>query len=240
MTTPTSPPPLKEALYTVTAEAVTELDPVWQLAPTEIRKALFDVLPSLVDRWSLASASVAADWYDELRAAKAIAGRFTAIVPPLDNLGAEALAGWGAQPLHELQPVNLDTPSNLLRPSDTQPATLSPLELAQSRVEGGLQKRLVNAANETVTHSAAEDPNARGWMRQTRPEACKFCVMVASRLGVFTKVTATFACHEKCYCEALPVWGGEALPVKPYKPSDKPMNAADRARVRKWIKDNLS
>jgi hypothetical protein len=56
---------------------------------------------------------------------------------------------------------------------------------------------------------------------------------------VFTKASSTFACHEHCYCEAIPAWGGQALPVGPYKPSDKPSTPQDRARVRKWITDNL-
>jgi hypothetical protein len=230
MATQSNPPPLNSALLAVTAAAAAELDPLWQLAPTDIVGGLFDTLPALIDKWGLASASAAADWYDELRAAENIAGRFTAIVPPLDDLGAEALAGWGSQPLREPPVQNLDV---------VPPEQLIPLETARYRVEGGLQKRLVNAANITVTGSAAEDPQARGYMRRTRPGACDFCVMVASRGGVFTKASATFACHEHCYCEAIPSWGGKPLPVKPYKPSDRPSTPADRARVRKWIADNL-
>lgn len=223
MTSPAkTPPPLNSSLAVVTAAAIQELDPLWVLKPAELRPALFDVLPALVDKWGMAAASVAADWYDELRDAAAVAGRFTAIVPPLDNLGAEALAGWGTDAL-KAEPVTLD----------------SPTVTAQSRVEGGLQKRLVNAANLTVTESTVQDPAARGYMRRTRPQACKFCLMVASRGGVYTKASATFACHERCYCEAVPAWGGQAMPVSPYKPSARPQTAADKARVRKWIKDNL-
>lgn len=224
-----SPPPLNTALLSIAASAADELDPIWQLEPKRIIPALFEAIPPLVDRWGVASASAAADWYDELRATEAIPGRFTAIVPRLDNLGAQALAGWGAEPLKapaELAPVELDKPN--------------PVDTARYRVEGGLQKRIVNAANLTVTESANQDPQARGWMRHTRPNACGFCKMVASRGAVYRKATATFACHESCYCTASPAWGGKPLPVGPYKPSDKPSTAADRARVRRWIKDNIS
>lgn len=230
MTSPTgtSSPPLRESLITVTGLAVQELAPVWRLPTTDLTQALFDVVPGVVQKWNLAAASVAADWYDEIRDREAIAGRFTAIVPDLGDQGAQALAGWGADALKapsEQAPVNLDQ--------------LSPVESAQYRVEGGLQKRLVNAANLTVTESAKADPKARGYMRRTRPGACRFCLMVASRGAVYTKSSATFACHEHCHCEAVPAWGGKALPVGPYKPSDRPMNAADRARVRAWIRANL-
>jgi hypothetical protein len=220
--------PLHPSLITVTAAAVSELDPIWSLPQGDITQALFDVVPGVVQRWNLAAASVAADWYDGLRESEAVAGRFRAVIPDLGDQGAQALAGWGADALKapaEQEPVQLDQ--------------LSPLQSAQSRVEGGLQKRLVNAANLTIAESSKADPNARGYMRRTRPGACKFCIMVASRGAVYTRSSSTFACHEHCYCEAVPAWGGKALPVGPYKPSDRPMNDADRARVRQWIKANM-
>jgi hypothetical protein len=220
------PPALRGLLTAVSAGAVAELAPVWQLPTPELPQALFDVLPPLVERWALASASTAAEWYDQLRESATVPGRFTAVVPPMDNLGAEPLAAWGNQAL--ATPIE-----------EISPDALPPLESARSRVEGGLQKRVVNAANLVVTESAAQDPKARGWMRVTRPGACKFCVMVASRGGVYTRATSTFACHEHCHCTAVPAWGGQELPVGPYKPSQRPQTAADRARVRKWIKDNL-
>lgn len=220
MATPSvsSPAPLNTALLTISESATAELAPLWQLELKDVIPALFEVIPPLLDRWGIASASAAADWYDELRNSQDIAGRFTAIVEPLGDLGAYALAGWAAEPLRLPEPDVLS---------------------AKARIEDGFQKRLVNSANKTVTGSAAEDPNARGYMRRTRPGACKFCIMVASRGGVYTKKSATFACHGHCYCEAVPAWGGKALPVKPYKPSDRPNNAAERARVHEWIAKNL-
>ncbi|WP_104150972.1 VG15 protein [Mycobacterium intracellulare] len=230
MTSPTQTrsQPLRESLVTVTGLAVQDLAPIWRLPTADITQALFDIVPGIVQKWNLAAASVAADWYDHLRETDAVAGHFTAIVPDIGDQGAQALAGWGAEAFKapvEHEPVELDQ--------------LSPVESARNRVEGGLQKRLVNAANLTVTESSKADPQARGYMRRTRPGACKFCLMVASRGAVYTKATATFACHEHCHCEAVPAWGGKALPVRPYKPSDRPMTAKDRARVRQWIKANL-
>lgn len=231
MTSPapvTSPPPLNTALIAVSAGAIAQLDPIWALPAPDVINALFDVLPAVIDTWGTAASSAAADWYDQLREVEDIRGHFMAIVKPLDNPGAEALAGWGSQPL---------APQPNVEP--VYPTEADALTAARSRVEGGLQKRIVNSANLTITDSANQDPQARGWMRKTRPGACKFCIMVASRGGVFTKASSTFACHENCYCTAVPAWGGKELPVGPYKPSDKPSSAADRARVRRWIADNL-
>lgn len=221
MTTASPPRPdssLAPALATISNEATAQLDPIWSLQAKDIVPTLFEVIPPLLDHWGLAAAAAAADWYDHLRDTENIAGRFAAIVEPLGDLGAKALAGWAAQPL------NLPEPD---------------LVTAQYRATGGVQKRLVNAANKTVTHSAEQDPNAKGYMRQTRAGACKFCLMVASRGGVYTKTSSTFACHEHCYCQAIPAWGGKALPVGPYKPSDRPNNTQEKARVKQWIADNL-
>lgn len=233
MTSPTQatkPPPLNSSLLVVTDAAVQELDPVWQLPPADIPIALFDTLPNLIDKWSLASASASANWYDQLREAQDVKGLFQAVIPPLDDLGPEALAGWGGQPLRKI----LEEDHPIVGDEET-----NALEATRYRVESGVQKRLVNAANATVSLSAAEDPQAHGYMRRTQPGACHFCVMVASRGAVYTKASVTFACHENCYCECLPAWGGKARPVDPYKPSDKPSTQADRDRVRRWIADNM-
>lgn len=212
-------PQLSSVLEGLSSVALDDLQYLWTLSPAELEVALFDLLPALVDTWAEASSTAAADWYDELRDDSGISGRFTAIVEPLGDLGAYALAGYAAHPLTLAEPAVL---------------------VAKSRLEDGFQKRLANAANLTVTGSANADPQARGYMRRTRSGACKFCIMVASRGAVYTERSARFACHGHCFCEAVPAWGGRALPVGPYKPSDRPQTDADRARVRKWIKDNLS
>lgn len=209
-------PRLSSALRSVTDLAVTDLAPLWSLPVAELAGALMDVVPAAVERWGEAGEAVGADWYDDLRDLDNVKGRFSAIVEPGD-LGAEALAGWAAEPL------NQDVPD---------------LSAARRRAEGGMQKRIVNAANRTVTLSAVADPAARGYMRRTKFGACRFCLMVASRGGVYTEATARFACHEHCYCEAVPAWGGRGLPVAPYRKSDRPNNAEERARVIQWIADN--
>ena len=218
MTAPVTPQSLTSVLLQLSAAGLADLNQLWGLSPSELAVALFDILPGLVDTWAEASAAAAADWYDELRDQKEISGKFNAIVEPLGDLGAYDLAGWAVQAL-----------------SLPEPDVLS----AKWRIEDGFQKSLVNAANLTVTGSAAEDPNAKGYMRRTRPGACKFCIMVASNGAIYTKKSATFACHGHCYCEAVPAWGGEPIPVKPYKPAQRPQTAKQKARVKKWIADNL-
>lgn len=208
---------LSSSLRDVTDLALAELAALWDLPVGELSGALTDLLPAAVYTYTAATSVLAADLYNVMREANDVTGDFQAVIPDAD-FGADALTGWAIEPLRLLEPK---------------------IEVARFRAESGLQKRMANAANLTMTTSAAEDPQARGYMRRTNTGACDFCRMVASRGGVFTKASSTFACHENCFCESVPAWGGRALPVKAYKPSDRPQTDADRARVREWIAANL-
>lgn len=180
---------------------------------SEVAAALHDVLPDLTETYGRAAATTAAEWYEEIRDTAGVAGRFAAIPSEAGSAGADALAGWATS-------------------EATSEASLSEL------VEGGLQRRIANAARSTVAGSSVADPMARGWQRQGVGE-CHFCEMLISRGAVYSKATADFASHDHCECEAVPVWNGRPVPVKAYKPSNRNISDADRARVRKWIQESL-
>jgi hypothetical protein len=211
-------PTLAEQIAVITSTAFEDLSPLWvSLSPQEAAEALFDMLPAIVDTWATASGAFAADWYDDQREDNEIRGRFHAIVPDLGDLGAEQLAGWGAEPLRREIPD---------------------LRLTRSRIEGGLQRRITNVARDTVMTSAIEDPQSRGWQRVARSGGCSFCVMLAGRGAIYTSKSADFGAHDFCHCSATPAWSGKEIPVKPYRPSSREITDADRARVREWIKAN--
>lgn len=216
-------PSLATDLQAVTGLAEAELEPLWTVENADqLVAVMYDVLPGAVETWSAAAQSVAADWYDAEREREEIAGTFEAIVEPIKDLGTYALVGWATAPLLQPEPD---------------------FAAARFRAVGGVQKRLANSANYTITGSSKADPQARGWMRKTRSNACDFCIMVASRGGVYTEKTARFACHERCYCRAVPAWGGRELPVQPYKPSERDLSDAQRQELnrqaRAWINSNL-
>ena len=216
-------PSLATDLQTVTGLAEADLEPLWTVENADqLVAVMYDVLPGAVETWSSAAQSVAAEWYDEEREREEIAGTFQAIVEPIKDLGVYALVGWATEPLLQPEPD---------------------FAAARYRAVGGVQKRLANSANYTITGSSAADPQARGWMRKTRPNACNFCIMVASRGAVYTEKTSRFACHERCYCRAAPAWGGRPLPVEPYKPSERDLSEAQRQELnrqaRAWINSNL-
>lgn len=216
-------PSLATDLQAVTGLAEAELEPLWTVENADqLVAVMYDVLPGAVETWSAAAQAVAADWYDAEREREEIAGTFQAIVEPIKDLGTYALVGWATAPLLQPEPD---------------------FAAARFRAVGGVQKRLANSANYTITGSSKADPQARGWMRKTRSNACDFCIMVASRGGVYTEKTARFACHERCYCRAVPAWGGRELPVQPYKPSERDLSDAQRQELnrqaRAWINSNL-
>lgn len=212
-----TPAELKVAITDLAALANNDLRALWRQVdtPAEARDALRDVLPALVVTYGQAAATIAADWYDDLRDMVAARGRFRAIPAEVDESGADVLARWGIDPLFKS-----DEPD---------------WERAKTLIAGGLQRRIANGSRLTVAHSSIEDPAADGWMRQGSGE-CGFCAMLIGRGAVYTERGADFGAHDHCKCSAVPAWGGEPRPVKPYTPSARKATDADRARVREWLR----
>src|SRR5688500_10314860 len=67
--------------------------------------ALREALPRFVEIYGAAAATLAADWYDDLREAAEVKGRFRAIPAELPDRGrTDALAGWAAGPMFSAEP----------------------------------------------------------------------------------------------------------------------------------------
>lgn len=212
MPTPTELRNAVEDLHTLAAD---DLRGLWRQVTNaeEAREALEDVLPLLVRTYGLAAGTVAADWYDDLRDELNVSGRFSAIVPAVDDQGADVLARWGIAPLFGEEPD---------------------WTRAQVLVEGGLQRRIANGARETVRLSSIEDPQAQGWQR-VASGGCSFCQLLAGRGTVYSEASADFASHDNCRCFATASFKGHPKPVQPYTPSSRDVTDADRARVREYL-----
>ena len=175
-----------------------------------VAEALGDVLPGLIDTYGSAAATLAADWYDDLRESKGMGGRFSAIPADIQDAGAHALIGWA-----------LD--------EATDDGSLVAL------LEGGLQRRVLNFGRFTITDSSLADPAADGWQRLGRGANCPFCDLLISRGSVYSEASADFASHDHCNCVAVPAFRGEPREVKAYTPSLRGSSEAARARARAWI-----
>lgn len=188
----------------------------------EVRDRLLDELPALGANYELASGSLAADWYDDLRDAAEVSGRFNAIVAPLaEDAQWSALVRWGVGPLFQSAPD---------------------MAAAQSLVQGGTQRLMANAHRNTIIESSLADPKAAGWARYGNGDTCGFCRMLIGRGAVYTEATAKFGSHDRCGCVAGPSFDG-ASRVDGFLSSTKTRNdsttAADNARARKWVENNL-
>lgn len=190
-----------------------DLDRLWQLVAdgAAADEALHDLLPAIITEYGAAGGALAAEWYDQQRERVGARGRFTAIPVEPDDRGAHALIGWA---------LNEASDDTSLR----------------SLILGGVQRRVADHVRYTVTGSAVADPQARGWQRVGAGECVTgFCDMLIGRGAVYTEATADFASHDNCKCSAVPAWGGEPVPVKPYTPSVRNITDADRERVARWL-----
>jgi hypothetical protein len=205
---------LRNSLDGLTRLAKTDLLVIWNRvdSATDAETPLRDVLPALVDSYGAAAGTIAADWYDDLRAEKGIGRRFRAAPTRIDDTGTQALVGWALK-------------------EATDDAAFRTL------IEGGMQRRILNFSRGTLTESAIADPSARGWQRVGSGE-CEFCALLIGRGEVYSEASADFASHDNCRCSAVPAFDGEPIPVKPYTPSQRNISDADRARVREYLKNS--
>lgn len=149
----------------------------------EIRDGLQDLLPRLMEVYGSAASSLAADWYDDLRDAAEVRGRFQAIVADLPDLGrVDSLARWSVSPLYNAQP---------------DPGT------ALLKVSGGFQRIIYNADRETITLSSTQDRRA-GWVRVGNG-GCDWCEQFLDGEVHFVE-GYDFDAHDHCQCIALPVF----------------------------------
>lgn len=160
------------------------LDPA---RPESVRSDLFDYVPVMVAQYGDVAATVAADFYDELRAAEGVAGRFRAPLAPVvaDEI-VNARLGFATRP---------DGP---LFTGDF--ATLTSFTVTMAN-EYALQP-----GRETVAAAAHSDNAA--YARVPESGACDFCLMLGSRGFVYSDESAgqSKKFHGKCRCNVLPVW----------------------------------
>lgn len=175
-----------KAVTALTGRAKAALIAAWPSAGSaeQVRDALLTILPAIGDEFTTAAASLAADWYDDLREERRVPGRHRSLLPePPDLARYEALARWGVSPLFTESPN---------------------VAAAQSLVSGGLGRIVANGHRDTVMLNAVADPQALGWSRYGSGSSCEFCQMLISRGDVYTEATADFEAHDHCNCIAGP------------------------------------
>lgn len=99
----------------------------------------------------------------------------------------------------------------------TQPAAS---KLALVSLQGAAARHTLSGARDTTLAAVAEDPEARGWARVPRANACAFCLMLATREGAYrTKESATTSkdgkrYHDACGCVATAIFSDVWTPPR--------------------------
>lgn len=173
---------LREASAGLNNHAARDLSVLWRDLgrAVEAETALRDILPGVIDTYGAASATLAANWYDDLREKRGVRGTFRAIPADIRDTGTQSLIGWA---LSEATDV---------------PAF-------QALILGGVQRRIANFGRQTITVSSTADPGARGWQREGGG-GCDFCAMLIGRGAVYREETADFESHDHCRCIAVPAF----------------------------------
>ena len=113
--------------------------------PEAARDALLEFMPVLVQSYGESAAAMAADWYDETRAAERVAGRYrAAMVVPDETAAIEATTRRAAGALWT------DAPNDALW-----------------MIAGRAGKYALAGARETVSHSTFRDPAVRAFTKLT-------------------------------------------------------------------------
>src|SRR5512139_3291370 len=95
----------RQALIDLTTLAKRDLFALWRsldgLSADDTRDALIALLPAIGDTYGYAAGALAADWFDDLREAAEVSGRFVAEPSEgVDEARWESLARWGVDPLY--------------------------------------------------------------------------------------------------------------------------------------------
>jgi hypothetical protein len=153
---------------------------------------------ALVNHYSLAAIGESADYYEAMRELADVLSPFrTPIVdPPSDAVVIAAI---------------------LTALSEADLAPSGDLDVAvgvQNLIEGLTQMLVMEAGRDEVWTAIENDVAAKGWARVTRPGACAFCRMLATRGPVYkTERSASFQAHHAtehgggdCQCGVEPLF----------------------------------
>ena len=174
-------------------------------SPEAAREALLEYAPILVAEYGEASAAVAAEWYEEVRA-REVGGRYTARVGGL-------------------------TPDDAVRGGVRYAAghlwTESP-ELTIAVLSGAIQRYIAYGGRDAVARNVATDPARPRYARVPAGRTtCAFCTMLASRGFVYHSEAdaqrrgrnqTQDKYHDDCDCQVVMSWDRDRPHIEGYDP----------------------
>lgn len=197
------------------SEIVDYLAGVPGLTPQQFRNSLIVQTNLVVSQYGDVAASMAAEWYDDMRLSEGVRGSFRALPQP--------------------SPYDADAVEGMVRRAVAPMFDEVPDVTAVMRtVAQNAGKYVLGASRETVRKNSFIDPKGVGFQRIARPGACDFCIMLVGRGAVYKKETAFFASHGDCNCAAVPSWdrGAPEVDVDLYEASKRTTGMSESALKR--------
>lgn len=177
--------------------AVAELVAEWPSLPIEpdaLVDPLAELLRDLIGDFSEMSATLGADFYEDLREAAEVPGTYNAVLAdPIPDAQIRASASWAANAIYvEEQKILRDAAAFLDR-----------MVADQDRL--------------TIDANVGRDPAQPRYARYASATACAFCALNATRGPAFrSEDTAASKYHDHCRCIAVPSWGRDDFTEAPY------------------------
>ena len=188
-----------DANRSIRALVLAELAKIWRgintLNANATRDLMLEAVPLLVTSYGDVAATVAADFYDDVRDASEARGRFTA--EPVADLDADDLRG---QVRWSLSPIYSRTPDP---------------EQALSRLSGKVDEYTLQSGRDTVATNTRRDPAGPRWARVPVGKTCAFCVSLASRGAAYRSEESARGAnryHGGCDCTPAPFWPNDPYP----------------------------
>lgn len=187
----------RTAVESVSTLAVAELASQWaDLPDTPLALAgpLAELLVELYGDFSPLAATIAADFYEDLRDQASVPGSYTAVLAPEASVDQiQASASWASSGAW------LDD------------------QKALRDAAGSLDRAITTRDRETISLNVGRDPAAPRYARHASANACAFCAMNAARGPVFrSSDAAATKYHDFCACTAVPAWRPSDYQEAPY------------------------
>lgn len=209
-------------------EIVDYLAGVPGLTPQQFRNSLISQTNLVVSQYGDVAASMAAEWYDDIRVSEGVRGSFRALPQdsPYDSAAVDGMVRRAVAPMFDEVPD---------------------VAAVMRTVSQNAGKYVLGASRETIRRNSFIDPNGQGFQRVARGETCDFCLMLVGRGAVYKRETAFFASHGDCNCAAVPSWDADApeVDVDLYEASRRTTGMSDAARrkhndlVRSYLDANM-
>lgn len=167
--------------------------------PVMVRDALLDALPVLAQEYGDLAATVAAEWYEQVRLEE-VGGSYSArLGATADVKAVQGSVRWAAGELYTPDPQGTLV---LLRNS--------------------LQRYVMQGARDTIAANVQADTGRpRYAVVPTGPTPCPWCLIMASRGWAYSterNARKHSSYHDSCKCQVVPAWGDAPPRLQGYDP----------------------